>query len=685
MKQILFILLILIFVFPILSFSAGIIVIPDVPPLGVQDKYLHVTSYRVHIDVRGNVAHVSIDEEFYNPYNARVEGIFLFPLPYETTVNKLSIKMGDKIIEGKIYEKDKARKLYEETVRKLIDPALLEYIGRSTYKASIAPISPEEKIGIHIEFIYTLSRIGHTYYVTCPLSGLKYSPEPVKSLVITGDIDGSENITNLYSPLYPIDSQIEGSHATFSMEKTDVRPEKDLLLYFSQDTKEVSSSFLVYKNKEEESGYFMFLVSSSPKMEESSIPKDIIIVLDTSGSMLGNKIKQAKEALYFIIDRLKEDDRIKILAFSSSVRDLNTEWVSGGDKDSIRRLKNEVEKIRAAGGTNIYDALSLSFSQEMRDDAAKYIIFLTDGMPTVGQVDEGEIEKLTAKNIEDKRLFIFGIGDDVNLEFLTRLFRKGRGQGEFILEKDIETAISSFYSKIEDPMLSNIQILYPNDFYDIYPKDLQDLFWGQNLIIFGRYEKNRKKVTITLKGDAKEGKKTYVFQFEPTPSLANSFIPYLWAARKIGYLLEEIRLNGENEELVETIISLSKKYGIVTPYTSYFAKEKDNVLGQPAGFSNYSMAPAPLKRKVVLKEQALQKTEVLEEESDQIKRIKGRIFIKEDDYWIEEGYNKEKVKEIKLFSNEYFKLLSEDKNLKDILSLRNVIFRYKDIWIKIVE
>ncbi len=688
MKSFLFILLIFLFLFPIVSFSAGIIAIPDAPRFGIDSKYLSVDSYRASIKVVENVAYIIIDEVFVNPYNRQIEGVFLFPLPQGASINNFTFTLNGKEIRGKIYEKDKARNIYEDIVRRLVDPALLEYIGKNVYKASIAPILPHKKVKVHLEFTYTLSRMGNTYYIVSPLSGLKYSKDPVGSVVVTGTIDTKIPIVDIYSPIYPIDKEISTYHATFSLEGNDEKPDKDLLIYFTQDIKDISGTLLTYKDEDKKDGYFMFLLSATKKREDVYIPKDIIVMLDRSGSMRGDKIKQAKEALNFIIDRLKPEDRISIIAFSSSIYNVGPIWISGGDKASINKAKEEIQDIDAQGGTNIYDALNSAFSLSTRKDTPSYIVFLTDGMPTVGNTDEKQIENLVKMKIEKKRLFVFGVGDDVNLEFLTRLFRYGRGQGEFIQSKDIETAISSFYSKIEDPMLTNISISYPDTFYDIYPKTPQDLFWGESITIFGRYKQVKDRIIIKLEGKSKEGKNTYTYEFNLTPNSTNSFIPYLWASRKIGYLLEEIRLNGEEKELVDEIISLSKKYGIVTPYTSYLVTEDNRPPMLPPAGAHYLLAPMSAKRKMVKYEQALQKSNTMEmaSENKSLKIIAGKVFVKKDDYWIEEGYtNSVSVKVIKMFSKEYFDLLSEDKTLKNILALGNVIFKYNGVWIKIEQ
>lgn len=680
---------ILIFLFlSSLAFSSGIIAVPPESDLGIDKVYLSVESFYENIEVREGIAHITIDEIFINPYDKTVEGIFLFPLPEGASVNKFSMLIDGASVQGEILEKDEARKIYENIVRKLVDPALLEYIGRNIYRASISPINPKSKVKVHIEFVYPLSRIGNTYYIVSPLSGLKYSKEPVKNIVITGNIEGSKDIVSLYSPIYPIESEINGNRAFFTVEKTNVKPDKDLLIYFSQDIKSISATLLTYEEETEDDGYFMFILSGIQRKKESSIPKDIVIVLDKSGSMKGEKLKQAKEALTFIAKRLGEKDRMRIITFSSNVRTLNPGWINGDDKKAVNNLISELQSINALGGTNIYSALSNALLINMRENAAHYVIFLTDGMPTVGIVDEKEIEKLVGDNIKDKRLFVFGIGDDVNLEFLTRLFRKGRGQGEFILSKNIEVSISSFYSKIEDPMLSNIQIIYPNIFYDVYPKDLQDLFWAQNLIILGRYEKGKAQgVDMKLRGDTSEGKEFYSFHFIIEPDVVNDFIPYLWAARKIGYLLEEVRLNGENKEIIDSIIELSKKYGIITPYTSSLVVKDKEAGKQPISAKHYLTQPVPQKREGVKYEQTLQNAGDMGfvSQENRIKIIGDRVFIWKDDCWVEEGYEGEHVNEIKMFSAKYFKLIEKDEVLREIFSLGEVIFKYKGNWVKIVK
>ncbi len=260
MKRFLFTILIFLFLFPMASFSAGIIAIPDAPRFGIEGKYLSVDTYKANIMVKENVAYITIDEVFINPYDRQIEGVFLFPLPQGASLNNFTFELNGKEVRGEIYEKDKARKIYEDIVRKLVDPALLEYIGKNTYKVSIAPILPHKEVKVHLEFSYTLSRMGNTYYIVSPLSGLKYSKDPVRTIVVTGSIETQMPITNIYSPLYPIDKDIALHHATFSMEESRKKPDKDLLIYFTQDIKDVSGTLLTYHDKDEKNGYFMFIV-----------------------------------------------------------------------------------------------------------------------------------------------------------------------------------------------------------------------------------------------------------------------------------------------------------------------------------------------------------------------------------------------------------------------------------------
>ncbi|MEW6679716.1 MAG: VWA domain-containing protein, partial [bacterium] len=337
----------------------------------------------------------------------------------------------------------------------------------------------------------------------------------------------------------------------------------------------------------------------------------------------------------------------------------------------------------ASGGTNINDALLSSFiKQEKRPHI---ILFVTDGLPTVGETD---IQKIT-KNVKEKniasRIFVFGVGDNVNTNLLDLVSSENSGISTYIREdEDIEGPISGLYKKVENPVLSDVSLSFGEvSVYDLYPKKLPYLFFGSQIILLGRY-KGYGKATLVLSGMMKE-KKVYEYKVNfPKKEKDNEFLAHLWATRKIGYLLDQIRLKGENEEIIEEIKALSKKYGIITPYTSFLVIEEEERVIQERfkALSKQDVGKEAVKAAesmLALKEETIAKPS-----HDNVKYIKGRTYILKDGRWQDIEYKDQQTKKIKYESDEYFAFLNEE--VGKIFSLgKRIIFSDKENWYEVVE
>jgi Ca-activated chloride channel family protein len=308
-------------------------------------------------------------------------------------------------------------------------------------------------------------------------------------------------------------------------------------------------------------------------------PKDVVLVFDTSGSMQGPKIEQARKAAQTIIGALNPKDRFNIIRFSGDVNSFRPTVVPA-DKENREAARAFVEEFRAIGGTAIDDALQQGLASipkpEERPGRAPFLIFMTDGLPTIGNTAIDQILQNAAKAApKDLRLFAFGVGSDVNTLLLDRLARGSRGDADYVAQdEDLETRIGNFYAKISDPVLSNVQVtLEGSKLLDPYPSRIPDLFAGSQLLILGRYQ-NTGPVKVTVSGEVGGQAKRFTYDLNlPERDLNQEFIPKLWASRRIGSLLEEIRLHGESKELKDEVIRLSQEHGIVTPYTAYLVEE----------------------------------------------------------------------------------------------------------------
>jgi Ca-activated chloride channel family protein len=575
----------------------GFIVIHNPPPRPVPGHFtfapLEVTYHRVNVEVNDSVATTTVDQEFYNPNGQQLEGTYLFPLPDGTHIDKFSMDINGKMMEAELLDSTKARALYEEIVRKARDPALLEYAGRSAFKVRIFPIEPNSRKQVKITYTQLLKTdTGLTEYVY-PLNTEKFSSRPLNQVSIKVSLNCKEPIKNLYCPSHNVEIKRDGDHhATIGWEKTNVRPDTDFKIVYSRTDKPVSVDLLTYRSGSDD-GYFLLLASPGMEAPKGQIQKkDVCFVIDTSGSMSengGKKMEQAKKALSFCLQNLNEGDRFEIIRFSTESEPLFKE-LRPADKKNIDTAQEFVQSLRPIGGTAISEALSKAMETRSKrggdNDRPYVVIFLTDGQPTIGETNEDNI--LAAMNKASggaTRVFSFGIGTDVNTHLLDRIASGTRAFSQYVLpEEDLEVKLSSFYTKIKEPVLANVDLAFTGDnvkVSQLYPGQMPDLFKGEQLIAFGRYHGSGAaavKITGTLNGEKREFVQDVKFVDQDTKQ---AFIPRLWATRRVGFLLDEIRLHGESKELRDEVTRLAREHGIVTPYTAFLILEDERKRGVP--------------------------------------------------------------------------------------------------------
>ena len=292
-------------------------------------------------------------------------------------------------------------------------------------------------------------------------------------------------------------------------------------------------------------------------------------------------MQQAQKALQFCIENLHPNDRFDVVAFSTEATALFGK-VTAHKKESKKEALEFVEELQPIGGTNIEEALTLALdAQEQGNKRPFFIIFLTDGKPTIGETDQEQLlQKVQAHNQQEVRIFTFGIGTNLNTHLLDKITKATRAYSTYVLpEEDIEVKLSNFYTKASSPVMTNIQIEFDKNIRvsEVYDKTLPDLFKGESITVMGRY-KGTGKSKLTISGDVGGERKEFEYEVNFGEEQTDlNFIPNLWAARAVGYLLEQIRLNGSNPELVESVTVLAKKYGIITPYTSYLIVEDEEI------------------------------------------------------------------------------------------------------------
>jgi Ca-activated chloride channel family protein len=547
--------------------------IPDHPP---NHHALRLAENNVRVEIIDRVAQVNAEFVYLNHSRRNLEGTFLFPLPAEAAVDNFSLFVNGEEIEAELLDRARARQIYEDIVRRQRDPALLEFADRQLLQARIFPITPQEGTRVRLYYTHPVPADFGTADFVYPLSVEKLEAASNCKITIDVELSSSDPLSDplktVYSPTHPIEldrpdeksAKVACSPSTAGQRATDFH----LLAMTAQDN--VAANFLTCRDKDGVQ-YFMGMISPGLPDEDEVLPKDVVFCLDRSGSMAGEKINQAKAALRFCLEHLNEEDRFGLIIFNSDIDIFNPE-LSAATAENKAAAAVFFDRLEATGGTFIDRALGTSLEMFANSPRPKYLVFLTDGLPTVGTRNPNEIlGNAEKKNLHGARVFAWGVGYDLNAGLINDLADQQHGIASYVEPgQDIEVELSHFFEKINRPVLADCRLDIDGvGITEMYPKELPDLFAGSEVVIVGRYDGGT-PVTVTLTGRQGLVFKQFVFatDFEPHPD-KYGFLPKLWAGRRIGYLLEDMRRHGENREVIDEIVALSKKYGIITPYTSF--------------------------------------------------------------------------------------------------------------------
>lgn len=732
------------------SVSAIGILLPSQP----EYPALRLTVHKVEVDIQGNVARTKVEHIFHNSVNRDLEGMFIFPIPKNAEVTNFALWINGKKMEGEVLEKDKARNIYEDIVRRAKDPGLLELIDTRLFRVKIYPIPAYGDQKVEIEYTQVLkSNKGLTEYSysmsgrldnDIPGAHIQQASSTKNSFNI--NIRSNESVQTLYSPTHKItDKKTKDNVTSLRVDEASFEADKDFKLFFKSAGSGYGVNLANYRPDDDEPGYFMMIISPKQEIDENEIePKSVSFVLDVSGSMLDNKkIDQAKKALLFCLRNLGEKDFFNIITFSTDVKKFSDK-IEPASKNNKEKAEVFIDKLKALGGTNIHDALLAALNDEAKKGSLHVIVFITDGQPTIGITNPDDIiSSFKKQNNENVRIFTFGVGYDVNTKLLDSLAEHTNSYSDYIApNEDMEVKISDFYSKIQNPVLTNLKIKIGNvKTEELYPKRLPDLFAGSDILVFGRY-KSAGNADISLSGftNGKEQNFSYKADFDKE-NKENDFIEKLWASRKIGYLLEEIKLNGEKDELREEVVELAKKYNIVTPYTSYLVVEDSAQVVAPrpmvrakdisqginekstasmyfnsqdrtaapgsmmAGESNAALPSSPeqssLKMTLDIGKDAVDVSRkaselkglsmVSEKKETMTKSISGKTFtLQDNNEWLDSDIANTKTEDaktikIKVFSKAYFELISMNSEAKKIASVGEKIRFTLNGWLIIIS
>ena len=677
------------------------------PP--VLPRALPVKSIKIDTTISSQVATTHVEQVFRNDTNVTLEGTYLFPIPESASVAEFAIWDGDRRLVGEVRTREEARRIYDEIVRRQRDPGLLEYAGKDLFQASIFPILPHSDKKLEITYTQVVRAEGGTVSYRYPL-GTGRQLTQIGSVAGRVEVESKEPLRNVYSPTHVIDvKRSSDRRSVVSFESQSGKESQDFQLFYTISKEDFGLTLLTHREAGKH-GYFLLMISPKDDWSEQEYSaKDVVFVVDTSGSMAEEgKMEKARAALLYGVRILRPQDRFNIISFAGEEHLMEAGMIAADERGRARG-EAFVKALRPVGGTNINQSLLAALRQFIDSDRErpKMLVFMTDGLPTVDETNVTKIVDNVRKTTKPGvRLFTFGVGYDVNTTLLDKLAAENGGVADYVEPKeDLEVKVSNFFSKVNYPVLTDVQLDLGGAQTDlIYPRGIPDVFRGSQVTMIGRYSNAADLNSVQLKLTGKSGGATRTYTYAnlrfPLRSDANEYLPRLWATRRVGWLMEQVRSNGEQKELRDEIVDLGTRYGIVTPYTSYLALENAVSVtdsgGQPIirgaadtqGFSGLVMnapgaAPAPKVRmstgsvavqqsKVAREQQEAARLKDDDTRTDAVRRVEGKTFYLINSVWTDSEFKAVLgLPETTLVfgSEEYFALLKQNPKLGNYFSL----------------
>lgn len=586
---------------------AAVVVVPQQRAFPFQRRAtVEITEVKAGCVILDRAATTTLDISLRNTSSRRLEAELLVPVPDGVAVRAITFQGAASEPSARLLPKAEARRLYESIVARARDPALLEFAGYNLIRSSVFPIEARGTQKVRLTYEHVLDGDGNRVDYVLPRSEAIDYRVPWK---VSVKIKSKQAISTVYSPSHSIETKRISAKeiAVRTTAAAESEPGAFRLSYLLKG-EGVTASLFAYPDPKLGGGYFLLLAGSPAKdAGGEDIKREVILVLDRSGSMNGEKLEQVREAARQIVAGLEEGETFNILAYNEAVQAFSKEPVPKNSANE-KKARQFIDGIRASGGTNIHDALVEALRQKPSGDRLPLILFLTDGIPTIGQTSELAIREIAIKgNPHRRRVFTFGVGVDVNTPLLERIAWVTRATATFILPKeDVEVKVAQVFKKLQGPTLASPSLTVIDAagktvprVQDLMPSQIPDLFDGDQLVVLGVY-KGEKPLRFVLTGNHRGKERTFQFSFELTGATTrNAFVPRLWASRRIGYLEDGIRDLGATrtgtapltsttdprlKELVDEVVRLSMEFGILSEYTAFLALEgtdltqKDKVL-----------------------------------------------------------------------------------------------------------
>ena len=562
---------------------------------------VEITAVDVGVVILEQAALTTMDISLRNPGGTMQEAEILLPVPAGAVVRSFDFEGAGAEPSARLLPAAEAKRTYESIVATVRDPALLEFAGFNLVRSSVFPVEAggTQKVRLTYEHLLTASG-GRVDYVLPRSESLSY--QVPWSIAVRAQ--ARTPISTVYSPSHEIEIIQPVPHRVSVRlpDQAGSQPGPFRLSYLLEDDG-VSASLFAYPDPASGGGYFLMLAglpTSAAVAGESPVKREVTVVLDRSGSMAGEKIEQARAAALQVLGGLEAGETFNIIAYNDAVSAFAAAPVVK-DATTAAQARDFIAAIRASGGTNIHDALLEALQPQPTAGSLPMVLFLTDGLPTVGMTSESHIrEAVEGGNPHHRRVFSFGVGYDVNAPLLDQIASQSRGSATYVLPgENVEVKVASVFDKLAGPVLADVELTVTDGagrpangrVLDTVPGVLPDLFEGDQLVLLGRYV-GTQPLHCTLSGSYLGTPRQFRFEFGLADATTrNAFVSRLWASRRIAVLGEEIRQRGAEptrlasaalprvptdprvDELVSEIVRLSTEFGILTEYTAFLAEE----------------------------------------------------------------------------------------------------------------
>jgi Ca-activated chloride channel family protein len=566
---------------------------------------VRVVAAAAHVAIRDRAATTTLQFELHNPGPRDQEAVLLVPVPVGAAVSQFAFHGPAPEPTAKLLSCEEARRLYDEITRRLQDPALLEFVGLQCLRTSVFPVPAGGRQAVRFVYDHVLAVDGYRVDYVLPRSELLASDVPWS---ITVDLQARDGIGVYHSPSHELEVTRRGADALQAQVAARSRRAPGPFRFSFMTTTDLAqptAALLAYPDPAIGGGYFLLLANAPVAGPDLALRREVTLVLDRSGSMAGRKLEQAKAAALQVLAGLADGEGIQLLDYGNDVGRAFARPVAKSAA-TLAAARRYIESLRAHGGTNIHDALLEALRAEAMPEALPLVLFLTDGLPTVGPTSERELHAMVAAaNRHQRRIFSFGVGHDVNVPLLDRLAEATRAVASYVLpEEDVDLQVARTFARLGRPVLAEPTLAAAADaeagerLREVLPRQLPDLFAGDQLVVLGQY-RGEAPLQFTLRGRAPQGEVCYQFALPvATASTAHAFVPRLWASRQIAYLVDELRQQAGDlggapghggslphpglRELRDEILRLSTRFGVLTEYTAFLATEGSRLDDWPA-------------------------------------------------------------------------------------------------------